>query len=82
MKWKVSFSGVVCENTCYYRTSAAEKRIKKQNAKSGVKGNKYLGQEARSALKFHRVEDDTNHETLNACLDIISCHILYACSNF
>ena len=26
--WKVSFSGVVCENTCHCRSSAAEKRIK------------------------------------------------------
>ena len=25
MKWKVSFSGIVCENTCHYRSSAAEK---------------------------------------------------------
>ena len=22
------------------------------------------------------------HETMNACFDIISCHILYACSKF
>ena len=37
-----SFSGVVCENTCHNRPSAAEKD-KKQNAKSGLKSNKYLG---------------------------------------
>ena len=68
MKWKVSFSTVVCENICYYRPSAAEKRIKKQNAESGLKSNKYWGKKPELHWNFIRMEDYTMHKTLKACM--------------
>ena len=50
MKWKVSFSRVVCENTC-----RSWEKNKKQNAGSGLKGPK-----AGTALKFHQIGDKHN----------------------
>ena len=67
------FLWVVCENICHYRPSAAEKRIK--NKMPNLDWNAInIG-----AKCWNWLEDYTMHKTLNACLDIISCHIRFVC---
>ena len=58
------------------------KRMNKQRRKLYTPQHKYWGKKLEMQKNFIQMEDYTMLETLNACLCIILCHILYAHSRF